>query len=50
MAVIKYVFVAAYVAFILIVGLRTRKESAGGGKESFLLGGRTLVAFTKRSD
>ena len=42
MAVIKYVFVAAYVAFILIVGLRTRKESAGGGKESFLLGGRSI--------
>ena len=42
MAVIKYVFVAAYVAFILIVGLRTRKESAGGGKESFLLGGRSV--------
>ena len=42
MAVIKYVFVAAYVAFILIVGLRTRKESGGGGKESFLLGGRSI--------
>jgi len=42
MAVIKYVFVAAYVAFILIVGLRTRKESAGSGKESFLLGGRSI--------
>ena len=42
MAVIKCVFVAAYVAFILIVGLRTRRESAGGGKESFLLGGRSI--------
>ena len=41
MAVIKYIFVAAYVAFILIVGLRTRKESTGG-KEGFLLGGRSI--------
>ena len=30
MGVIKYIFVAAYVAFILIVGLRSRKDSAGG--------------------
>ena len=42
MAVIKYVFVAAYVAFILIMGLRSRKESAGGGGDSFLLGGRSV--------
>ena len=41
MVAIKYIFVAAYVAFILIVGLRTRKET-GGGKESFLLGGRSI--------
>ena len=41
MAVIKYIFVAAYVAFILIVGIRTRKEGSGGG-EGFLLGGRSI--------
>ena len=41
MAVLKYVFVAAYVVFILVVGLRSRKESAGGG-DSYLLGGRSI--------
>ena len=41
MAAIKYIFVAAYVAFILIVGLRTRREKVGGG-EGFLLGGRSI--------
>ena len=41
MGVIKYVFVAAYVIFILFVGLRSRKDSAGGG-DSYLLGGRSI--------
>ena len=40
MGVIKYIFVAAYVVFILYVGLKTRKESAGG--EGYLLGGRSI--------
>ena len=40
MGVIKYIFVAAYVIFILYVGLRTRKDSAGG--EGYLLGGRSI--------
>ena len=42
MGVIKYIFVAAYVVFILYVGLKTRKESAGGGGEGYLLGGRSI--------
>ena len=41
MGVIKYLFVAAYVAFILIVGLKSRKDSSGGG-EGYLLGGRSI--------
>ena len=41
MGVIKYLFVAAYVVFILYVGLKSRKESAGGG-EGYLLGGRSI--------
>jgi len=41
MGVIKYIFVAAYVVFILVVGLRSRKDSAGGG-DSYLLGGRSI--------
>jgi len=41
MGIIKYLFVLAYVAFILIVGLRSRKEASGGG-EGYLLGGRSI--------
>lgn len=41
MGIIKYLFVAAFVAFILIVGLRSRKDSSGGG-DSYLLGGRSI--------
>ena len=40
MGVIKYIFVAAYVIFILYIGLKSRKESAGG--EGYLLGGRSI--------
>ena len=40
MGVIKYIFVAAYIVFILYVGLKTRKDSAGG--EGYLLGGRSI--------
>ena len=42
MGIIKYLFVAAYVAFVLFVGLRTRRESAAGGSDSYLLGGRSV--------
>ena len=41
MGVIKYIFVAAYIIFVLVVGLRSRKDSAGGG-DSYLLGGRSI--------
>lgn len=41
MGVIKYLFVAAYVAFILIVGLRSRKDSSGSD-DAYLLGGRSI--------
>ncbi len=41
MGVLKYIFVAAYVIFVLVVGLRSRKDSAGGG-DSYLLGGRSI--------
>ncbi|MBE6998432.1 MAG: sodium:solute symporter family protein [Ruminococcaceae bacterium] len=41
MAIIKYLFVAAYVVFILVVGLRSRRDSAGGG-DAYLLGGRSI--------
>ena len=41
MGIIKYLFVAAYVAFILIVGLRSRKDSGGSG-DAYLLGGRSI--------
>ena len=40
MGVIKYIFVAAYVFFILYVGLKSRKDSGGG--EGYLLGGRSI--------
>ena len=40
MGVIKYIFVAAYVIFILYIGLKSRRESAGG--EGYLLGGRSI--------
>ena len=41
MGVIKYVFVAAYVIFVLYVGLKSRKDTVGGG-DSYLLGGRSI--------
>ena len=41
MGVIKYIFVAAYVVFILYIGLKSRKDSAGGG-DAYLLGGRSI--------
>lgn len=41
MGVIKYVFVAAYVVFILVVGLRSRKDSSGSD-DAYLLGGRSI--------
>jgi len=41
MGVIKYLFVAAYVAFILIVGLKSRKDSSGSD-DAYLLGGRSI--------
>ena len=41
MGVIKYIFVAAYVIFVLAVGLRSRKDTVGGG-DSYLLGGRSI--------
>lgn len=40
MGFIKYLFVAAYVAFILVIGLRSKKEPSGS--ESYLLGGRSI--------
>jgi len=42
MGIIKYLFVAAYVLFIVIMSLRSRRDSAGGGSDSFLLGGRSI--------
>ena len=42
MGVIKYVFVAAYVIFVLYVGLKSRKDTVGGGGDSYLLGGRSI--------
>ena len=41
MGVIKYIFVAAYVIFVLYVGLKSRKDTVGGG-DSYLLGGRSI--------
>lgn len=40
MGIIKYIFIAAYVAFVLYIGLKSRKESKGGDSNEFLLGGR----------
>ena len=37
----KYLFLAAYVIFVLVVGIKSIKESSGGG-EAYLLGGRSL--------
>ena len=37
----KYLFLAAYVIFVLVVGIKSKKESSGGG-EAYLLGGRSL--------
>ena len=41
MSIIKYLFVAAYVVFVLYVGIKSKKDSASGG-DSYLLGGRSL--------
>ena len=41
MSVIKYLFVAAYVIFVLVIGLRSKKEVTDGG-DSYLLGGRSI--------
>lgn len=41
MGVIKYLFVAAYVVFVLVIGIRAKKESSSGG-DSYLLGGRSI--------
>ena len=37
-----YVFVAAYVIFVLYVGLKSRKDTVGGGGDTYLLGGRSI--------
>jgi len=37
----KYLFLAAYVIFVLVIGIKSKKESSGGG-EAYLLGGRSL--------
>ena len=39
--IIKYLFVAAYVVFVLVIGIKSKKEAAGGG-DSYLLGGRSV--------
>ncbi len=41
MGIIKYLFVAAYVIFVLYIGLKSKREAAVGGDE-YLLGGRSL--------
>lgn len=41
MGIIKYIFVAIYVAFVLYVGISSKKEASEGGN-SFLLGGRSI--------
>ncbi|NLL46182.1 MAG: sodium:solute symporter, partial [Clostridiales bacterium] len=37
----KFIFLAAYVLFILVIGIKSKRESSAGG-EDYLLGGRTL--------
>lgn len=41
MGIIKYLFVAAYVIFVLVIGIKAKKESASGG-DDYLLGGRSI--------
>lgn len=42
MGIIKYLFIAAYVIFVLYIGIQTQRESKGGDSSGFLLGGRSV--------
>ena len=41
MGIIKYLFVLAYVVFVLVIGIKSKKGSTDGG-DSYLLGGRSI--------
>jgi len=41
---IKYIFIAIYIVFIVVIGIRSRKASSAGS-DGYLLGGRSIGPF-----